>query len=663
MAWWKEKPFRQVQNNLRDIDGAMDVDYEVSMLKELGANVVQIGCGGISAFTPTKLACQLQTPYLQGDKFGEILEKCHANGIRVIARFDVSKVNQKFLDEYPEWFSRDKNGEPVRFEDCVSVCVNGDYQQNRMVEIVSEILNNYSVDGIFFNIPGYATHDYNNKYVGICQCENCKRRFKEWSGGMTLPIEEDANDPVFRKYEEFKRYTVGDLLRKIQRTIKEINPDVALSTYSDEGIDIIRNEAHSCLDDIGRFWLYNASDDGASVGNSFPDKVSSTVAINAVDIPVRFMGVSPYMNEARLYQEMAVGSNLDWCIIGSFEDYPDRANYEGVKRAFHIHARHEDLFAKIKTAAKVMLVQPCPFYQFTIGSYWNVNEYRGLVHMLKEAHIPFDPVIYSAIDHVYDRLDEYDVIILPDLPRRPADKFRQKLLSTTATIVATGRTFQEDPELLKELFGVRITGKIAPIRGTYIATEPKEVFQSFPLRDWVYLDKEAYRIALEDAQGVLPLVGYASYGPPERAYGHKRTGESMAAIKNGKNIYLPWQVGTLYYTQGYEDFKQIFVDLLKHVRPLHLPITTNAPGCAEVIYRQVDEGISLLQIINLSGFTGKTMVKPLPLENIQVSLPGKEIQKIELLTCDGLEEQPLPNQGALTLRCPELYAGYKITYR
>ena len=43
MSWWKEKTFRQVQNNLRDIDGAMDVDYEVAMLKELGANVVQVG--------------------------------------------------------------------------------------------------------------------------------------------------------------------------------------------------------------------------------------------------------------------------------------------------------------------------------------------------------------------------------------------------------------------------------------------------------------------------------------------------------------------------------------------------------------------------------------------------------------------------------------------
>lgn len=93
MNWWMEKPYRMVQNNLRDIDGAMDVDYEVDMLKKLGANVVQVGCGGISAYGPSQLACQRPTPYLQGDKFGEIVEKCHAAGIRVIARFDISKVS------------------------------------------------------------------------------------------------------------------------------------------------------------------------------------------------------------------------------------------------------------------------------------------------------------------------------------------------------------------------------------------------------------------------------------------------------------------------------------------------------------------------------------------------------------------------------------------
>ena len=51
MKWWMEHKFRMIQNNLRDIDGSMDVDLEIAMLKKFHANVVQVGCGGISAFS------------------------------------------------------------------------------------------------------------------------------------------------------------------------------------------------------------------------------------------------------------------------------------------------------------------------------------------------------------------------------------------------------------------------------------------------------------------------------------------------------------------------------------------------------------------------------------------------------------------------------------
>ena len=113
-----------------------------------------------------------------------------------------------------------------------------------------------------------------------------------------------------------------------------IDPNVPLSTYSDDGIDIIRCEAQSAIRSK-HFWLYSGSEDSAAIKTTFPDKVPSNCAINAVDIPYRFMGVSTWLNQIRLYQNAAVGGNLDWCIVGAFEDYPDRANFEGVSEAFH----------------------------------------------------------------------------------------------------------------------------------------------------------------------------------------------------------------------------------------------------------------------------------------------------------------------------------------
>lgn len=659
MDWWMEKPYRMVQNNLRDIDGAMDVDHEVEMLKRLGANVVQVGCGGISAYGPSKLACQRPTPYLQGDKFGEIVEKCHAAGIRVIARFDVSKVHRDYLKTNPDWFTRRANGSPAYFEDCAAVCVNGAYQQEQILAVLREAMTNYPLDGIFFNIPGYPTTDYDGNYVGICQCENCKRRFYEWSGGMTLPTVEDDGDPAYRKYEEFKVYTVADMLHRVRSLVKSIDPGVPLSTYSDDGIDIVRCEAQSAIKSK-HFWLYSGSEDPAAIKTTFPDKVPSNCAINAVDIPYRFMGVSTWLNQIRLYQNAAVGGNLDWCIVGAFDDYPDRANFEGVSEAFHLHARHEALFARLQSTARVLLVNPRPFYQFSTNLMYNVLEYRGIVHMLKERHIPFDTAILSAMEDFAGRLDDYDIIVLPDLPRAPGPKLRKALLSTAATVVGTGHTFQEDPALLERLFGVRVREKIEPVAASYLLTEPKEVFRSFPKRDWVFLHLDSYRLELTGAEGYLPLVGAAPYGPPERAHGHRLTGDRMAAVKDGKNFYLPWMAGTLYHDLGYEDHKDLFFDLLDRVRPLRQPLTTDAPGCVDVFFHSTGPQEYLVQLINLSGFNGVTMAKPLPMEQIHVTLTGMRPKTLELLTADGFVPQPVTGD-TLTLRCPGCYAGYRVT--
>ena len=102
MKWWMEHKFRMIQNNLRDIDAGLDVEYEIAKLKEFGVNVLQIGCGGISAFSPSGLDCQVKSPYLERDMFGILTERCHANGIKVIARFDVSKVHESLADKHPE---------------------------------------------------------------------------------------------------------------------------------------------------------------------------------------------------------------------------------------------------------------------------------------------------------------------------------------------------------------------------------------------------------------------------------------------------------------------------------------------------------------------------------------------------------------------------------
>lgn len=663
MSWWMEKRFRMIQNNLRDIDGSLDVDLEVKMLKELGADVVQIGCGGISAFTPTEQSFQKRTPYLEGDKFGEILEKCHKEQIRVIARFDVSKVHKNYLEQHPEWFSRSLTGEPIVYNDTVATCINGQYQQELALEIIGDIVKKYPVDGIFFNMFGYQTRDYDDRYIGICQCENCRKRFKAYSG-LELPTKEDPKDPIFRRYQEFKTFTVADILEKIRRTVRAVDPEIAVSTYSDDGIDIIRCEANSAVDRPLPFWIYSASDHVASIQGTFRDKVASNCAINAMDIPYRFMGVSPYLNELRLWEALANGSNLDWCIIGAFPDYPDRMNFAGVKRVFHFHKTHVERLSHMESVARVLLLQPQKVYGFRFGA-----EYRGIFKMLKEEHIPFDVVIAEQFILTAKELDRYELVILPGIERRPGKALQKALLGTKAHILASGCTFAEDPQLVRSLFGISLGERIDPVRGSYLLTEPKTVFSSFPERDWVYLDRECRYMDLEDAQGLLPLVSAAMYGPPERCFGHQVTEQYMAAVRGGKNLYLPWQPGALYYHHGYEDHKQIFFDLAEYVHPFTREFETDAPACVEMFWTKCQEDRYLLQLINISGFNGTTVGKPIPLTDIKIRFSAGRPKAVRRLTAEGMEvvlaggtETVIGAEGALLLDHRGLYEAYELCF-
>jgi hypothetical protein len=51
-----------------------------------------IKAGGIAAFYPTHLDCQLRAPGQQQDLLGEVLRYAKPQGLGVIARFDFSKT-------------------------------------------------------------------------------------------------------------------------------------------------------------------------------------------------------------------------------------------------------------------------------------------------------------------------------------------------------------------------------------------------------------------------------------------------------------------------------------------------------------------------------------------------------------------------------------------
>lgn len=654
-GWWMKNNLRMIQNNIRDIDAQMDIDTEIEMLKRFGANVLQIGCGGITAFSNTNLSVQRKSAYLKDDMFGKILKKCHENDIRVIARFDVSKAHKDFAKEYPEWFCRSLKGKMIRYHDTYATCVNGDYQQKYALDIIREIIEKYPVDGIFFNMFGYQTRNYSGQYVGICQCENCKRRFREMFGEV-LPVREERNDPVYRHYEEFKVKTVHEMLERIYHLVKEINPQIAISTYNSYMIDVIRSESNSAVDRPYPFWIYSGSENVSSVEDTFEKKMSSNCAINAVDLPYRFMGVSKYLNQIRLYQNMANNSGLDWCIIGTFENYPDRENFESTRKIFQFHKKHERYYGCFRTPADILLIKPGEFSDSSPD-----QEYRGIFKALKESHQLFHNVQAEELEHAADSLDDYRIVIIPGIQKIGNEKFLNALKNTKTAVLVTGLGLKEEQEYLKEVFGVSLKEPLKMVRGSYLKTEPKEVFSDFCDRDWVYLDKDYMQMELAEGMiGLMPLVSSARFGPPERCFGHVVTEQPSVAIRNGRLAYMPWKPGTLYYSHGYEDFKKILMDVIKFIGPGQPLLETNAPDMVEVFYGEYEDGSGIVQLINLTGFNGTTVLAPVPLKEFYIDLKGKKPICIRELTEDG--ERNLPVQSRIWVKDLELYKVYVIDF-
>ncbi|WP_036718554.1 alpha-amylase family protein [Paenibacillus harenae] len=621
MTWWKNNNLRLVQNNLRETDADMDVDLLIRELKDFNANTLMMNAGGIFAFYPSKLPYQYVTPCLKKDLLAETIEKAHANNIRFIARFDFSKAHESIFRKRPEWFYRSREGSEINYSGIVHTCLNGGYQQQYSLDILQEVLTGYDVDGVFFNMFGYQNWDYSGNYYGICYCGSCRMRFMVMYG-MELPDNEDRNSDLYQAYRKFQEETSIDMLDKIHSRIKRLNPDAAICTYHTHKVDIVRHESNTALGRSHPKWLYSAAENVMPIAGSYKDKLSSNCSINAINLTYRFTGVSEYETEIRLYENIANGSGLDFCIIGAFEGYPDHANMEKTKNVFRFHKENEGLFGHFKSEAEVVLVKPSP------SNRDSQQEYLGVFKMLKEDHILFDVVKQGRLSHIADT--QAKTVVLPGVAAL-TDEELSVLIALQARgvhIVATGGSLTGQQEALSRLFAVELEGIMEDTTSAYVRIDDKRRFPKLQKRDWVIVNGP-FAIMRHNADSVkkLPLIAPSSFGPPERAYGHKQTawyglGITAAAGREGQGAYISWNVGELYYRHGFADHKQIVTGVIEELHEGKRRLVTNAHSSVEITFHGLPDGTYLLQLLNLSGFNGMTYDAPIPICGIEAELYG-----------------------------------------
>lgn len=626
IPWWKANNLRVIQTNLPAYEGTLNPDSLVADLISFSANTLIINAGGIMAFYPTKLQYQYTNPYMQENMLGDVITKCHDAGIRVIVRFDFSRAHKSIFDAHPDWFYISPKGERIINDDMYAISINAPYEQEVLFNIVEEVIDNYPIDGIFINMPGYQTRNaYMGVYHGIDQNEYDKKRFAEYSGGMKFPLEENPDDPAFRKYQEFKQFTVNDLMRRLHELVKSKNDQIAICTYMPDYVDIIRHESQT---NSLPYWPYNASDNVSNTANSFPDHIVSNASIQQISFQSRYNAIEPEEITIRLYENIANGSGLDISLMGDFQDYEDERNYDAIETIYAHHKKFEAYFGNYTSPAQIAVIAP--------GNWPGgeaAQEYRGVQLMLKEAHLQYNIIEDGQIANLADAIKKYKLIILPEITGLGDDavKALTDACRSGTNLIATNRSLSNHPDALLDLFGARIVERDHDGAGYYLNPANKDVFTRFGQQTLLFwkFNLGLYDFAAADT-AFLPILTPGRPGPPEKIGGHEPTGYYAMGLKDHSGasaVLLPINLGRLYYIHGYEQHKNILLDAIDHVFPEAGDLVqTNAHPRIEVIVqhfrRNIPENFGatetegmILHLVNLTGFSGNTYFDPLPVYN------------------------------------------------
>jgi hypothetical protein len=612
-VWWK-RPYRMVQTNLRQPDALYDQKKLAREIREFGADVLLYNIGGIYAFYPTKLELQAVNPYMKGDALGDAIEAAHAEGLALVGRFDMSKATRIAYEAHPDWFVHNIKGEALEYNGTYQACVNGGWYQDYALEIITEALGKYDVDGVFFNMFGYTNFNYSGDYFGICVCDKCRSRFRDMYG-KELPLKEDFSDPSYADYLEFKDRTSLELRSRVYKHIKKVNPKVAMTGHRGDS-DLIRMEVQRAVERPQPEWPYQAGEQARWAAAYGQGKVFSSTSTNFVDFAWRFHSETPGYHLLRFAQQLASGATLDLYLLGVL-DQDDKLPFDEVSKLFHWHKANEPHYTGLRSMARTGLYQ-----SLSTGTYRNRTAskdlgnaaFRGAYRALAEARLPFDFVNSELVEAGKGKaiLSRYDAIVLPnvsclsDAEAKALDAF----VEAGGVLLATGDTgFYDERGVLRDVPALKslpVVGRPVArldMKGSYFRIAEGEL--PLPKSKLLMLDGRYYVSEPKPgAETLLTLLPPQRFGPPELCFPDfesDRPGVISAAHGKGRAVYLPWNPDWQYYRDSLPNHRVLIADLLlRHIGPS--PVIVEGRGSIEVtIQEQEATGKVLVHIVNFGG--------------------------------------------------------------
>lgn len=615
-AQWWDKPLRVIQYNLQVGDtGKIKAAEMIADLKSMYANTLVINVGGIYAWYPSRVKYHHINEFLpdEYDLLGEIIERCHYEGIKVIARFDFSKAEDKVFLEKPKWFVQKEDGSPLIYgigrpgdwSLLMSTCINSGYRDKAFAfPVIREVMEQYDIDGIFFNAPQMET----------CYCENCKRKYRLIYG---KDMEEDYPD----READWRSKCLFDNMLSLYRYIKSLNSDLLVVQYFQasqptvkaEESDVVNVDVPLKTADLLCMEAQNVLSAGRQNLQPFYKPAGNMRAAAIPDhapIPFGIIHSSPGMDwrhsgmpvaEYRFWLSMIPASNANlWhSLTGTNETIRDKRIIRTVREVNQRVAAIERYMYGAELKADVLLI-------------WD-GEACGLAwqEIFVTENIQYD--LCDAAQLNVNRLLRYKVAVVPGDFRLTTG-----IVSVLDQYIELGGhvLFEtcdvKNFELIREYFRVAADfTKSADLQASYILPRKNDLGQNPESTSLLpFAGKTLYLTALEDADVLLTLVppfapSDAVGAPPERATILCLETDIPLCLASGKEgqkvMCLPFHLSEMAIYYGLADHYQLVTNLLRYLCSDSIRLTSNAPRGTYISLYENKAGDYLVHIVNGVG--------------------------------------------------------------
>lgn len=389
------------------------------------------------------------------DLIKRLVDKCNSGGIHTVGYYSLI-YNTAEEERHPEWAMRDGSDglsphmKGSRYGLC---CPNNPGYRAFVEEQITEISEYFTLDGMFYDMLFWPV---------LCRCPHCLERYRR-EYGREMPDNPDPADPAWREHiaararwmGEFARY-VTDLTYKLMpgATVEHNYASAVASDSSDCGSTELVNDA--CDYTGGDLYgdLYNHSFTakyyyGVTKNQPFEYmtcRCDSTLRVHTVTKSEDSLAVEVMLTAAHHGASFIIDA-IDPC--GTM----DKRVYDRIGRVFERQMPYEKYFRGEMISDVGVWYSTTGRYNGAGQSYTSKTASVGAVRSLIRAHIPVSVVSNSASGS----LGRYKAVMAPAIAGISAEN-REDLIRYVEKGGKLYISGAEEPELLRELIGIDITG-------------------------------------------------------------------------------------------------------------------------------------------------------------------------------------------------------------